>query len=165
MTVTSYITKDYENICLRRPSQNKANSNPIKPNLLDAQMNVSKVLTKEYENVPLRRRGENKAKQTQFQTQPYLAQNGLGKDAKDTTIVAHGGGQAVVFTRQGLKKAAQNHPSSLAQNPHLSIPISASHDPGSVTHSLSSTHLLIYSFTPKPSSLSCEIIRVICLPR
>ena len=33
-----------------------------KPNLLDAQMNVSSVLTKYYENVPLRRRGQNKAK-------------------------------------------------------------------------------------------------------
>ena len=31
-----------------------------KPNLLDAQMNVSSILTKDYENVPLRRRGENK---------------------------------------------------------------------------------------------------------
>jgi len=36
-----------------------------KPNLLDAQMNVSSVLTKYYENVPLRRRGENKPNQTQ----------------------------------------------------------------------------------------------------
>jgi hypothetical protein len=31
-----------------------------KPNLLDAQMNVSSVLTKDYENIPLRRRGQNK---------------------------------------------------------------------------------------------------------
>jgi len=37
-----------------------------KPNLLNAQMNVSKVLTKDYENVRLRRRGENKPNQTQF---------------------------------------------------------------------------------------------------
>jgi len=31
-----------------------------KPNLLNAQMNISSVLTKDYENEPLRRRGENK---------------------------------------------------------------------------------------------------------
>ncbi len=37
-----------------------------KPNLRDAQMNVSAVRTKEYENVPLRRRAENKPNQTQF---------------------------------------------------------------------------------------------------
>ncbi len=36
-----------------------------KPNLLDAQMNVSSALTKYYENRGLVRRGENKPKQTQ----------------------------------------------------------------------------------------------------
>jgi hypothetical protein len=41
--------------------ENKANSNPIKSNLLDSQMNVNKVFTKGYENVPSRTR----AKQTQ----------------------------------------------------------------------------------------------------
>ncbi|GAJ17895.1 unnamed protein product, partial [marine sediment metagenome] len=35
---------------MKKQSQNK-------PNLLDAQMNISSVLTKDYENVPLRRRG------------------------------------------------------------------------------------------------------------
>ncbi len=44
---------------MKKQSQNK-------PNLLDAQMNISSVLTKDYENVPLRRRGENKPNQTQF---------------------------------------------------------------------------------------------------
>ncbi|MBA7634898.1 hypothetical protein ES703_42496 [subsurface metagenome] len=47
---------------MKKQSQNKPNtnpiqtqSNPIKPNLLDAQMNVTSILTKDYENVPLRR--------------------------------------------------------------------------------------------------------------
>ena len=47
---------------MKKQSQNK-------PNLLDAQMNISSVLTKDYENVLLRRRGENKPNQTQFQRQ------------------------------------------------------------------------------------------------
>ena len=39
-----------------------------KPNLLDAQMNLTSVLTKYYKNKHLCRRPENKPKQTQFQT-------------------------------------------------------------------------------------------------
>jgi len=52
---------------MKKQSQNK-------PNLLDAQMNISSVLTKDYENVPLCRRGENKPNQTQFQTQRTLCE-------------------------------------------------------------------------------------------
>ena len=66
MNVSSILTKDYENVPLRRRGKNKANSKPNKANLQNAQMNVNKVLTKDYENVPLRRRGENKPNQTQF---------------------------------------------------------------------------------------------------
>ncbi len=44
-------------------------TNPIKPNLLDTQMNASSVLTKYYENQPIRRLPENKPNQTQLQTQ------------------------------------------------------------------------------------------------
>ncbi|MHC4460969.1 MAG: hypothetical protein ACYS6W_03395 [Planctomycetota bacterium] len=40
--------------------ENKPNSNPIKPNLLDFQMNVSNIITKDYENQRLGRRNENK---------------------------------------------------------------------------------------------------------
>jgi len=40
-----------------------------KPNLREAQMNVSKVLTSGYENARLHRRGQNKPNQTQLQTQ------------------------------------------------------------------------------------------------
>ena len=43
---------------MKKQSQNK-------PNLLDAQMNISSVLTKDYENERLCRRGENKPNQTQ----------------------------------------------------------------------------------------------------
>ncbi len=43
---------------MKKQSQNK-------PNLLNAQMNVSSVYTKYYENVPLHRRGKNKPNQTQ----------------------------------------------------------------------------------------------------
>ena len=45
---------------MKKQSQNK-------PNLLNAQMNISSVLTKDYENERLCRRGENKPNQTQFQ--------------------------------------------------------------------------------------------------
>ena len=38
-----------------KQTQYKPKTNPIKPNLLNAQMNVSSILTKDYENVPLRR--------------------------------------------------------------------------------------------------------------
>ena len=43
-----------------------------KPNLLDAQMNVSSALTKYYENEHLRRRGENKPNQSQFHLRPKM---------------------------------------------------------------------------------------------
>ena len=43
---------------MKKQSQNK-------PNLLNAQMNISSVLTKDYENERLCRRGENKPNQTQ----------------------------------------------------------------------------------------------------
>jgi len=66
MNVSSILTKDYENVPLRRRGKNKANSKPNKANLQNAQMNVNKVLTKDYENVRLHRRGENKPNQTQF---------------------------------------------------------------------------------------------------
>jgi len=68
MNVKSFHTVDYENKSNWKLGENKHKTNPIKPNLLNAQMNVNKVLTKDYENVPLRRRGENKPNQTQFQT-------------------------------------------------------------------------------------------------
>jgi len=95
MNVTSYITKDYENIAdwtlgENEPkqsqfpkSQNECNllfnkglrkkrrfrspkkQSQFKANLLNAQMNVSTVYTKHYENARLRGRGKNKPNQTQ----------------------------------------------------------------------------------------------------
>ncbi len=61
MNVTTFITRDYENICLRRPPKNKPNSNPIKANLPNAQINVSSFITKDYENKSLLGRRKNKA--------------------------------------------------------------------------------------------------------
>ena len=65
MNVTSLITVDYENIANWKLGENKPNTNPIKANLLDAQMNVSSFITKYYENKRLCRCGQNKPNQTQ----------------------------------------------------------------------------------------------------
>ena len=48
MNVKSYNTTDYENKWQRRVRKNKPNSNPIKPNLKKAKMNVNLTLTKDY---------------------------------------------------------------------------------------------------------------------
>ena len=68
MNVTTVLTRDYGNMCLRGRRKNKAKTNPNKPNLPNAQMNVSSVITKDYENEPLCARRQNKPNQTQFQT-------------------------------------------------------------------------------------------------
>ncbi len=46
MNVNLYITRYYENIANRTLGQNKPNSNPIKPNLRKAQMNVKSLAGK-----------------------------------------------------------------------------------------------------------------------
>ena len=69
MNVTSFITTDYLNKCLRQPPKNKPNTNPIKPNLRKAAMFLNFYSTKDYENKRLCRCGENKPNQTQFQRQ------------------------------------------------------------------------------------------------
>ena len=48
MNVYPYITTDYENKFNWTIGQNKPNSNPIKPNLRKAKMNVNLTLTKDY---------------------------------------------------------------------------------------------------------------------
>jgi len=68
MNLTSLITVNYENKSNWKLGENKPNTNPIKPNLLNAQMNVNKVLTKDYENKPPFR---TTAKQTQ--SKPVLS--------------------------------------------------------------------------------------------
>ena len=50
MNVTSLITVAYENKSNWTLGENEPNTNPNKPNLLDAQMNISSVLTKDYNN-------------------------------------------------------------------------------------------------------------------
>ncbi len=78
MNVKSYNTTDYENICNWTLGQNKPNSNPIKPNLRKAKMNVNLTLTKDYRkndtflvriNKPNFRNGQNERK--------YLYHKGL----------------------------------------------------------------------------------------
>ena len=48
MNVNPYITTDYENISDWTLGQNKANSNPIKPNLKRAKINANDFITKDY---------------------------------------------------------------------------------------------------------------------
>jgi len=49
MNVSCYSTMDWEKWTLGERGKNEPKTNPIKANLLNAQMNVNKVLTKEYE--------------------------------------------------------------------------------------------------------------------
>ncbi len=46
--VCSFYTKDYENKSDWTIGQNKANSNPIKPNFKKAKMNINSLITKDY---------------------------------------------------------------------------------------------------------------------
>ncbi len=48
MNLNPYNTRDYENISDWTIGESKPNSNPIKPNLRKAQMNVNLTLTKDY---------------------------------------------------------------------------------------------------------------------
>ncbi len=48
MNVNPYNTRDYENISDWTIGESKPNSNPIKPNFQNAQMNVNLTLTKDY---------------------------------------------------------------------------------------------------------------------
>jgi len=48
MNVNSILTKDYERNDIFAVPENKANTNPIKPNFRKAQMNVNSLITKDY---------------------------------------------------------------------------------------------------------------------
>jgi len=61
MNLNKVLTRDYENNSNCKPCENKPNTNPNKPNLLDFQMNVSNIITKDYESQRLSRQNENKA--------------------------------------------------------------------------------------------------------
>jgi len=68
--ISPVMTKPYSNFYPFGRRKNKANSNPIKPNLRKAKMNLSSVKTKEYANQPRLRptskQTQFKANQTQF---------------------------------------------------------------------------------------------------
>jgi len=49
VNVTSFMTKDYENISDWTLGENKPNSNPIKPNLPEGKIDAKCVFTKDYE--------------------------------------------------------------------------------------------------------------------
>jgi len=70
MNVKSFHTLDYENKSNWKLRKNKANTKPIRANLLDAQMKLSSVLTKYYENEHLHRRGKNKPKTNPISEKP-----------------------------------------------------------------------------------------------
>ncbi len=69
MSVYSILTKDYERNDIFAVPENKPNSNPIKPNLPDTQMNVSILLQKAYENKRDWTIGQNKPNSKPIQTQ------------------------------------------------------------------------------------------------
>jgi len=66
MNVTSFITTDYLNKCLRQPPKNKAKTKPIQsqtnPIPEKPKMNVTSILTKDYERNDIFAVPENKAK-------------------------------------------------------------------------------------------------------
>ena len=71
MNANLYNTKDYENKWPWRVRKNKPNSNPIKPNLQKAKMNINSLITKDYRkkddfvvriNKPNFRNGQNERK-------------------------------------------------------------------------------------------------------
>ena len=69
MNVSYFYTKDYKNFIPLAGQKNKPNSNPIKPNLPDAQMSVNSILTKDYERNDIFAVPENKAKTNPIQSQ------------------------------------------------------------------------------------------------
>ncbi len=60
MNVNIYYTTDYENKSNWTLGQNKANTNPIKPNFRKAKMNANVFVTKDYENETAFRLQKNK---------------------------------------------------------------------------------------------------------
>ena len=66
MNVIPYNTTDYENIANWTLGQNKPNSNPNKPNLKRAKMNVNAFSQKDYENETAFRLQKTNPIQSQF---------------------------------------------------------------------------------------------------
>jgi hypothetical protein len=80
MNVSTIITKEYEIKTLGEHGKNEPKTNPIKANLLNAQMNVNKVLTKDYEIMSNWAICENEPNSNPIQTQtnPMLARHQYG---------------------------------------------------------------------------------------
>ncbi len=72
MNANTFTQTDYENKWHCRVRKNKPNSNPIKPNLPDAKMNVNSILTKDYERNDI---FLSPNKQTQFLLKPKINVN------------------------------------------------------------------------------------------
>jgi len=76
MSISLITTKHYNNFRLLGRRKNKAKTNPIKPNLIKAKMNVNSVKTKDYVNGPrlchLAKQTQFKPNQSQLQTSQLL---------------------------------------------------------------------------------------------
>ncbi|MCH7557537.1 MAG: hypothetical protein IIB56_08790 [Planctomycetes bacterium] len=64
MNANLYNTKDYENKWQRTLGENKPNTNPNKPNLKRAKMDVNLYIIEDYENKTVFKPQKNKPKQT-----------------------------------------------------------------------------------------------------
>ena len=86
MNVNSILTKDYERNDIFAVPENKANSNPIKPNLLDAQMNVNTVITMNYEQITMNNANKNKPNSNPIPQPPFLTQKPTSPQKKPQKI-------------------------------------------------------------------------------
>ena len=86
MNVTPYNTTYYENISNWTLGENKPNSNPIKPNLRKAKMNVSLTLTKDYRKNDDFAVRKNKPNSNPISEKPKMSANGFPqKDYENKT--------------------------------------------------------------------------------
>ena len=88
--------------------KNKPNTNPIKPNLLNAQMNVNKVLTKDYGNRPPLLAWENKPNSNPIQACPEQRRmDPISKQAKCRRADQNRGASSLFCPCFGLVTPAQ----------------------------------------------------------
>jgi len=81
MNVSSVKTMNYEQITMNNANKNKPNSNPIKPNLRKAKMNVNLTLTKDYRKKDDFAVRKNKPNSKPISERPKMSANVFG--AKD----------------------------------------------------------------------------------
>ncbi|HUU19374.1 MAG TPA: HNH endonuclease [Sedimentisphaerales bacterium] len=84
MNVSIFSKMAYENKSYWTLGENKPNSNPIKPNFQNAQMNVNSLITKDYRKNDDFAVRKNKPNQTQFQTQRLRGYEWLSKKGKNS---------------------------------------------------------------------------------